>query len=104
MPRSVRILQAAVRDLEAIHEYTVDRFGSAQAIRYVSGLREAFERLVHFPGLGVEVNPDLDVRVWHYERHRIVYRATSEAVVISRVIHAARNVDLVLEHYAALRE
>lgn len=103
MALAVRIVTAAARDLESIHEYTVDQFGPSQAARYIDGLREAFERLALFPRIGVEAKPGSGVRVWHYQRHRIVYRVAAEAVEVSRVLHAARDVDLVLEHYAALR-
>jgi len=103
MPRSVRILPAAARDLEAIHEYTVAEFGSAQADRYLSGLQAAVERLADFPRLGAKTRAGSGIRVWHHQVHRIVYRDTGYELVVSRILHAARNVDLVLEHYAALR-
>jgi len=103
MPGSVHVVSAAERDLEAIHEYTVEEFGPTQAGRYLAGLRAAFERLAHFPRIGVEARSASGIRVWHYQRHRIVYRETPEGIVISRVLHAAREVDLILEHFAALR-
>ena len=103
MPGSVRVVSAAARDLEGIHEYTVEQFGPMQAARYVDGLREAFERLAHFPRIGVEARPASGIRVWHYQKHRIVYRVTRDGIEVTRVPHAARDVDLVLEHYAALR-
>lgn len=103
MTLAVRIVPAAARDLEGIHEHTVDQFGPSQAARYIDGLREAFDRLALFPRIGVEARPGSGVRVWHYQRHRVVYRVTPEAIEVSRVLHAAQDVDLVLEHFAALR-
>lgn len=98
---SVTLLPSAEQDLEAIHEYTVSAWSAGQAQRYLFGLRESLDRLAGFPSMGVEIGSG--VRVWHYQRHRIVYREAEDGIEVSRVFHSSRDVDLVLEHHAALR-
>ena len=100
----VVLLPSAERDLEAIHHYTLAEWGAVQADHYLSGLRTALTDIARFPSMGVEAKPASGVRVWNYKRHRILYRTAKQSLIVSRIFHAARDVDLVLAHYAAQRE
>lgn len=95
------LLPSAERDLEAIHRYTAVEWSDAQADRYISGLQQALTHIADFPGMGVEAAPGSGIRVWIYQRHRIVYCATSQGIEVSRIFHDARNIDLILAHYTA---
>jgi toxin ParE1/3/4 len=99
----VTFLPGAERDLEDIHEYTVEEWSEAQARRYLVGLRASLDKVASFPHLGVEALPHSGIRVWTYGSHRVVYQAREDGIEVSRIFHAARDVDLVLVHYSALR-
>jgi len=94
---------SAEQDLEEIHEFTVEEWGPLQARRYLLGLRVSLDKVASYPSLGVEARPRSGVRVWTYRSHRVVYRTREDGIEVSRIFHAARDVDLVLEHFSALR-
>lgn len=101
---SIRLLPAAERDIEEIHAYTVAQWGSSQARRYLRGLQQSLERLATFPAMGREITRTSNVRIWNYRSHRVIYIAAAEGVIVSRIFHSARDIDLLSTHLAALEE
>ncbi len=72
---AVRIQQAASHRLDDIYRYTRDRWGEAQADRYVSGLFEAFQRIEARGIVSRPVPAEFGVEgyVFRYERHLVYW-------------------------------
>lgn len=87
---AIRVQQAASHRLDDIYRYTRDRWGEAQADRYVSGLFEAFARI---EAHGVTSRPipaefGVDGYVFRYERHLVYWRRLSNGDIgIVTVLH-----------------
>ena len=75
-------------DIVAIAETTIERWGFAQAEKYVLGLHETFRMLAAFPDLGREAG---DIRPGYRKvetaSHAVFYRKTDDGVLIVRVLH-----------------
>ena len=87
----IRYTPAAFSDRERIIEYLRER--SAGGARNVAAsIREAVAQLKDHPHSGYRTD-DADVRVIFVVRYpyKIFYRIESEAVIVSRVLHGARD-------------
>ncbi|WP_374515162.1 type II toxin-antitoxin system RelE/ParE family toxin [Brevundimonas sp.] len=87
---AVRIQQAASHRLDDIYRYTRDRWGEAQADRYVSGLFEAFQRIEARGVVSRPVPAEFGVEgyVFRYERHLVYWRRLSKGDVgIVTILH-----------------
>lgn len=87
---AVRIQQAASHRLDDIYRYTRDRWGEAQADRYVSGLFEAFQRIEARGIVSRPVPAEFGVEgyVFRYERHLVYWRRLSKGDVgIVTILH-----------------
>ena len=83
-----RLTPKAATDLEGIYEYTISRFGLAQARDYLGGLHRHFDTLVERPTLGRAADllaPRL--RRSEYRSHVVFYMSDNEDVRIVRVLH-----------------
>lgn len=83
-----RLTPAAERDLEIVWTYTAQRWGVAQANRYVDTIIAAFSELVQQP----KIAPACDhVRTGYrrrsVERHMIYFRITAYGIAVIRVLH-----------------
>jgi len=87
-PKGVAIRRRAVRDLEGIAEYTLDRWGDAQLVEYMTALDRAFQLLLEDQSLG---KPADDVRQGYFRhhvgRHVIYFKRRRSGVEIVRVLH-----------------
>jgi toxin ParE1/3/4 len=87
---AVRIQQAASHRLDDIYRFTRDRWGEAQADRYVTGLFDAFARIETH---GVTSRPipaefGVDGYVFRYERHLVYWRRLSTGDIgIVTILH-----------------
>ena len=87
---AVRIQQAASHRLDDIYRHTRDRWGEAQADRYVTGLFDAFARINEH---GVTSRPipaefGVDGYVFRYEQHLVYWRRLSNGDIgIVTVLH-----------------
>ena len=87
---AVRVQQAASHRLDDIYRYTRDRWGAAQADRYITGLFEAFGRIETH---GVASRPipaafEADGYVFRYERHFVYWRYLSNGDIgIVTILH-----------------
>ena len=87
---AVRIQQAASHRLDDIYRYTRERWGEAQADRYVTGLFDAFARIGSH---GVVSRPipaafGVDGYVCRYEKHLIYWRRLSNGDIgIVTILH-----------------
>ncbi len=87
----------AAADLEEIAEYIASENVDA-AIRVLAEIRKAMERLTDTPEIG-HSREDLTsepFRFWPVRRYLVIYRASPEAVEVSRVLHGARDVEAIL--------
>ena len=83
----------ADQDVEAIYDYTAEKFGAAQAMSYLAGIDEILGQLVRNPELGrdrAEIKPGLRSVV--HESHTIFYRILSDRLRIVRIMHGSRDV------------
>jgi toxin ParE1/3/4 len=87
---AVRVQQAASHRLDAIYRYTRDRWGEAQAERYVSGLFEAFDRIESHGVLSRPIPAafGVDGYVFRYERHFVYWRRLANGDIgIVTILH-----------------
>ena len=90
----LRVARAARRDLADIAAFTRDRWGEAQAEKYLRQLDARFKLLARSPELGRRcdhVRPGL--LKYAEGRHVIYYRDTGATVDIVRVLHDAMDPD-----------
>ena len=83
-----RLTPAAERDLEAIWMDTTQRWGVAQANRYIDLLTGAFAELAELPGIGPtcdHIRPGYRRR--HAERHMIYFHVTDYGIAVIRILH-----------------
>ena len=93
MMAAYRLSKKAAADLDGIHEYSVENFGTAQARNYLSRLHERFEILAQQPMLGRQADriaPKL--RRYEYRSHVAFYIAEGGGVMIVRVLHKSMDV------------
>ena len=84
----LRLTPAALRDLEGIWDYTVERWGTAQAVQYLDRLNEAFQQLAQAPDSGQRcdaIRPGYRRR-W-VEQHAVYYQLRGSTLVVVRVLH-----------------
>lgn len=87
---AVRVQQAASHRLDDIYRYTRERWGEAQADRYIGGLFDAFARIETH---GVTSRPipaefGVDGYVFRYEKHLVYWRRLSNGDIgIVTVLH-----------------
>ncbi len=88
----IRISKLALRDVEEVFDYTVERWGKEQAETYVAAIWESFEKIQKTPHrwrLRDDVYPQC--RICFSGRHAVLYRIQGKRVEIGRVLHAAMD-------------
>lgn len=88
-----RLSVAAAKDINDIYDYSIDRFGEQQAVRYLAGLDERLSYLADRPEAGRtrgEVRKGLMSFV--YEKHVVFYRMMKYGIRIVRVLHASMDI------------
>jgi toxin ParE1/3/4 len=94
----VELTSAAIRDLDDIADWTIDRFGAAQARAYSQTLKLAFRALRFGPTLPtIRTRPDLGpglltlhaARIGRRARHVILFRTDpgERVIEVLRVLH-----------------
>lgn len=83
-----RLTPRARRDLDDIWDYTAERWGEEQAVRYIETLRDAFARLSQAPCLGRRRDDVRDgYRSFPAGRHQVFYLVDEQGIVVVRVLH-----------------
>ena len=78
-----RLTSVADQKIESIYEYSLIRFGEAQADAYFLGLHDLLELLASNPLIGQrEPNLGHDMRRFLYEAHIVFYRPVPDGVLI----------------------
>lgn len=103
MTARYRILPAADRDLDDQAAYLASQASLESALRFYDAASSTFARLAGMPGLGERwpsTNPRLAGlrigRIEGFQNHLVFYRLVDDGIDIVRVIHAARDLDAVL--------
>jgi toxin ParE1/3/4 len=86
------LTETARADLQAIVDYTVARWGAAQARRYVDALEAQLAHLAEQPPLG-RMREELSegVRSFPFESHVIYYSPVTGGVLVARVLHRRQD-------------
>jgi toxin ParE1/3/4 len=86
------INRRAEGDLEEIWDYTVSRWGLAQADKYDDEIYAAFRRLAETPTLGRDCSEiRFGYRRYNVGSHVIFYRIDNDTVDVMRVLHKSRD-------------
>lgn len=96
---SYRLSSAARADLAGIWSYIYEESGSETvADRQLDTFSERFQLLVAYPNLGRARDQDLGVehRSYIVGRYLVIYRQIASGILISRVLHSARDLHAVL--------
>lgn len=84
--------RSALNDARNLREY-IARDSEAYADRFVQKIIEAVEKAARFPLIGRRV-PEADdetIREVLYGKHRVMYRAEADRILVLMVIHGARD-------------
>lgn len=73
---AIRVEEAASRRLDEIYRHTRDRWGEAQAERYITGIFAAFQQIENRGVLSIPVPAEFGVNgyFFRYERHFVYWR------------------------------
>jgi toxin ParE1/3/4 len=85
---TVRFSRSAKADLLGIGAYTLQKWGAAQAERYLDSLEKCAKLLAANPGLGrrcVWIRPGL--HRFEKGRHVFFYRREGDGIFVSRILH-----------------
>ena len=87
---AIRVQEAASLRLDDIYRYTRDRWGEAQADRYITGMFEAFERIEAHGVASKQIPPEFGVEgfFFRYEHHFVYWRRLSDGDIgIVAILH-----------------
>ena len=86
---SYRLTVRAQRHLQEIFEFSVERFGERQALRYKSSIVACFEMLADNPRLG-RLSPTIrpGMRRHEHESNVVLYREDADVgIIIGAILH-----------------
>jgi toxin ParE1/3/4 len=84
--------QEADRDLQEIYDFSIENFGSNQAMEYLTGLEGIFNTICRHPHTGRSRNEiRKGLRCISYVSHIVFYRTVEKRIRIVRVLHASRD-------------
>ncbi len=87
-----RLSSQADQDLEEIYDYTKQEFCHKQAVKYLSGFEELFQKLIQNPHMGHERLEIKEVlRSIPKDSHVVFYRIRSGHIRIVRILHARKD-------------
>jgi toxin ParE1/3/4 len=87
---TIQLSGSAKSDLVHIGAFTLEKWGAAQAERYLGDLEQCARMLAGNPALGREcawLRPGL--RRFEKARHVVFYRQTADGILICRILHQA---------------
>lgn len=83
-----RLSKLARLDLLEIGDYTVDRWGIDQALRYIDSLEKCFALIATNPEIGHRCDwIRKGYRRIEHESHVIFYRKNEEGILVVRILH-----------------
>ncbi len=87
---AIRVQEAASLRLDDIYRYTRDRWGEAQADRYITGMFEAFDRIEAHCVASKPIPAEFGVEgsFFRYEHHFVYWRRLSDGDIgIVAILH-----------------
>ena len=85
--------EQAEKDLEAIIDFTVQRWGAAQSHNYIDDLEALAQILADNPLLGTERDElSQGLRSFPYQSHLLFYVLLKDGIAIVRVLHMSVDV------------
>ncbi|MEM9538439.1 MAG: type II toxin-antitoxin system RelE/ParE family toxin [Cyanobacteria bacterium P01_E01_bin.42] len=104
MSKKIFIRPQASQDIDEHFEY-IARYNFDTALKFFDATRQTCARLAIMPGIGSVYplqNPSLvDLRKWpikDFENYLIFYLFNDEILDIIRILHGARNIEMILEN------
>lgn len=89
MPKASYVISArAKKDIKSIAQYTIEKFGKSQSLKYAHGLKGILEELADNPDLGrryMAVKNKMLLR-YRYKLHVIFYFIDQNGIFIVRVL------------------
>lgn len=82
-----KLSQLADGDFAGIYDYTLFKFGEAQADRYTEALAAFLETLSQMPDMGLELERLPGVRRIVFHAHNIFYTSQSDWIFVARILH-----------------
>jgi len=86
-----KLTERAADDFAGIYDYTLLRFGEAQADLYTNALEECLETLVAMPDMGRDYHAISGVMRIEFQLHAIFYRIRDADILIARILHQQMN-------------
>jgi toxin ParE1/3/4 len=82
----------AEQDIDSIFDYTEEKYGFVQAVKYVADFDNTFERLIQFPSLGRE-RPEIrqELRSINKDEHVVFYRILDDRIRIVRILYRQQD-------------
>lgn len=92
---TVRLSRMALKDIEDVRAYTLERWGSDQWLRYFAGLSAAMDRIADDPTCGRPRDVFFkNMRSLPHEKHLIFFlpvRIGVSRAAVLRIVHQSRN-------------
>jgi toxin ParE1/3/4 len=87
------LTQRALQDIQAIYDYSVERWGKRTAERYLDDIEAGLDRVKTQPAL-LRREPDFDAALSFYrvDKHLLVCDARPESIVVLTVVHASIDI------------
>lgn len=83
----------AAHDLDALFDYTEERWGLEQAIAYTHGIRRSLQEICEGQRSGRTISGLKKVYFSvAYQSHYLIYRETSHSIVLIRILHQRMNI------------
>lgn len=82
-----KLTERAVEDFTGIYDYTLMKFGEAQADRYTGSLEAFFETLSKMPGIGRDYDAVPGVLRVGFQSHTVFYTVFDGEILVARILH-----------------
>ena len=106
MKKRFIVQSQAHRDVISQAEYYCQHSGDRLALRFFEATEAAFRFLLRHPSIGkpcrIPRHAEQGVRefgITSFPRHLVIYRAIAEGIEIIRVVHAARDLETLLDTF-----
>ena len=95
--KPIRISDPAIRDLQAIAEYTQSEWGAKQKVTYLNLINRSFKALSRSGNIGKN-RDEICHGLYSYsvKKHVIFFRETDNEFVIIRVLHGRMDLEMQL--------
>ncbi len=92
--KSIRISDPAVRDLQAIAEYTLSEWGATQKESYLHLIKQSFKTLSRSGNIGKHRDGIVQgLYSYSIKKHVVFFRETEHEFIIIRVLHGRMDME-----------